>query len=138
MHVRVRDRVKQHPEWDAERWGLPISQSAVLPTLLGGSVAPALGLFALGHLTSPHGMRAVLHFNRYCGHLVGVRCDGYFPETVAGAWRIVSLPTPRAATTASTTAPNSSNPWSPSSKPPGLYFADLGKTRPARRRTVEP
>lgn len=91
MHVSVRDRVRHHPEWDTHRWGLPISQSAMLLTLLGGSVAPALGLFGLGHLTSPHEMRAVLHFNRYCGHLVGVRCDGYFPETVADAWRILFL-----------------------------------------------
>lgn len=91
MHVSVRDRVRKHPEWDAERWGLPISQSAMLLTLLGGSVAPAFGLFLLGHLTSPREMRAVLHFNRYCGHLVGVRCDGYFPETVADAWRILFM-----------------------------------------------
>ncbi len=91
MHVSVRARVKAHPEWDAARWGLPISQSAMLLTLLGGSVAPAFGLFGLGHLTSPQEMRAVLHFNRYCGHLVGVRCDGYFPETVADAWRILFL-----------------------------------------------
>src|SRR5690348_11155504 len=77
MHVSVRDRVKNHPEWDAARWGLPISQSAMLLTLLGGSVAPAVGLYLLGHLTSRHEMAAVLHFNRYCGHLVGVRCDGY-------------------------------------------------------------
>lgn len=91
MHVSVRERVKNHPEWDAARWGLPISQSAMLLTLLGGSVAPALGLYLLGHLTSPREMRAVLHFNRYCGYLVGVRCDGYFPETVADAWRILLL-----------------------------------------------
>lgn len=91
MHVSVRDRVKQHEEWDALRWGLPISQSAMLLTLLGGSVAPAFGLFLLGHLTSPREMRAVLHFNRYCGHLVGVRCDGYFPETVGDAWRILFM-----------------------------------------------
>lgn len=91
MHVSVRERVGQHPEWDATRWGLPISQSAMLLTLLGGSVAPAFGLFLLGHLTSPREMRAVLHFNRYCGHLVGVRCDGYFPETVADAWRILFM-----------------------------------------------
>lgn len=91
MHVSVRDRVRNHPEWDTDRWGLPISQSAMLLTLLGGSVAPAAGLFALGHLTSPHEMRAVLHFNRYCGHLVGVRCEGYFPETVADAWRILLM-----------------------------------------------
>lgn len=91
MHVSVRERVRRHPEWDTARWGLPISQSAMLLTLLGGSVAPALGLFLLGHLTSPAEMRAVLHFNRYCGHLVGVRCDGYFPETVADAWRILLM-----------------------------------------------
>lgn len=91
MHVSVRDRVKQHPEWDAQRWGLPISQSAMLLTLLGGSIAPAFGLFLLGHLTSPREMRAVLHFNRYCGHLVGVRCDSYFPETIADAWRILFM-----------------------------------------------
>ncbi len=91
MHVSVRARVVEHPEWDAERFGLPISQSAMMLTLLGGSVAPALGLTALGYITSPHETRAVLHFNRYCGHLVGVRCDGYFPETVMQAWRILFM-----------------------------------------------
>ena len=91
MHVSVRARVRQHAEWDFERYGLPISQSAMLLTLLGGSVAPALGLTALGFITSPREMRAVLHFNRYCGHLVGVRCDGYFPETVLDAWRILFM-----------------------------------------------
>ena len=91
MHVSVRARVKQHPEWDAARWGLPISQSAMLLTLLGGSVAPAFGLFLLGHITSPHEMRAALHFNRYCGYLVGVRCDDCFPQTVADAWRILFM-----------------------------------------------
>ncbi|MCB0924092.1 MAG: DUF2236 domain-containing protein [Mycobacterium sp.] len=91
MHVSIRARVRRHPEWDFDRWGLPISQSAMLLTLLGGSVAPALGLTALGFLTSPQEARAVLHFNRYCGHLVGVRCDGWFPETVGDAWRILFM-----------------------------------------------
>lgn len=91
MHVSVRARVREHSEWDFERWGLPISQSAMMLTLLGGSVAPALGLTALGFITSPAEMRAVLHFNRYCGYLVGVRCEGYFPETVLDAWRILFM-----------------------------------------------
>jgi hypothetical protein len=91
MHVSVRARVKEHPEWDSRRWGLPISQSAMLLTLLGGSVAPALGLFLLGFITSPAEIRAVLHFNRYCGHLVGVRCDDYFPQTVLDGWRILFM-----------------------------------------------
>lgn len=91
MHVSVRARVARHDEWDAARLGLPISQSAMLLTLLGGSVAPALGLFALGYVTSPHEMRAVLHFNRLCGHLVGCRCDEFFPRTLLDAWRILFM-----------------------------------------------
>ena len=91
MHVSVRARVREHPEWDFRRWGLTISQSAMLLTLLGGSVAPALGLTALGFITSPREVRAVLHFNRYCGYLVGVRCENYFPGTAADAWRILFM-----------------------------------------------
>lgn len=91
MHVSVRARVQRHEEWDSERWGLPISQSEMLLTLLGGSVAPALGLYGLGYITSAHEMRACLHFNRYCGYLVGCRCDGYMPETVLDAWRILLM-----------------------------------------------
>lgn len=91
MHVSIRERVKGHAEWDYPRWGLPISQSAMLLTLLGGSVAPALGLTSLGYLTSPREARAVLHFNRYCGHLVGVRCTDYFPQGALDAWRILFM-----------------------------------------------
>src|SRR5699024_9091189 len=54
-------------------------------------IAPALGLFLLGHLTSPAEMRAVLHFNRYCGYLVGVRCDAYFPRRVLDGWRVLYM-----------------------------------------------
>jgi hypothetical protein len=91
MHVSVRARVLGHPEWKRARWGLPISQSEMLLTLLGGSVAPALGLFALGYLTSPREMRAVLHFNRYCGWLVGCSAEGFMPETVLDGWRILFM-----------------------------------------------
>jgi len=89
MHVSVRARVAEHPEWDAEVHGLPISQSEMMLTLLGGSVGPAFGLFALGFLTSPAEMRAVLHFNRYLGHLVGCRVDEMYPETVADGLRLL-------------------------------------------------
>lgn len=91
MHVSVRARVSSHPEWDSARWGLPISQSAMLLTLLGGSVAPGLGLTLLGHVTTPREIDAVLHFNRYLGHLVGVRCDDYFPRTALEAWQLLFL-----------------------------------------------
>lgn len=89
MHVSVRARVAQHPEWDSAAHGLPISQSEMMLTLLGGSVGPALGLYALGFLTSPAEMRAVLHFNRYLGHLVGCRVDEMYPETVLDGVRLL-------------------------------------------------
>ena len=72
MHVSVRRRVAEHPEWHADRWGLPISQAYMLLTLIGGSVAPALMMWPLGYLTTPSEMRALLHFQRYMGHIVGV------------------------------------------------------------------
>ncbi|MGB8406191.1 MAG: oxygenase MpaB family protein [Mycobacterium sp.] len=90
MHVSVRQRVADHPEWDSDVWGLPISQAEMMLTLLGGSVGPALGLFGLGYLTSPQEIRATMHFNRYLGHLVGVRSE-VFPETVADGVRMLFL-----------------------------------------------
>ncbi|WP_343232138.1 oxygenase MpaB family protein [Mycolicibacterium sp. CBMA 361] len=89
MHVSVRRGVSAHPEWDRERWGEPISQSEMLLTLIAGSVAPALGLYAMGYLTSPAETRAVLHFCRYLGYLLGVQCDAIYPRTIAEAVRIL-------------------------------------------------
>ncbi|MFE2955467.1 oxygenase MpaB family protein [Nocardia tengchongensis] len=90
MHVSVRARVAGHPEWDTQRWGLPISQTYQLLTLLGGSVTPALGLWALGYQTTPSEIRALLHFQRYLGHLLGVRV-AWYPETIADALRVLAM-----------------------------------------------
>ncbi|WP_278262445.1 oxygenase MpaB family protein [Nocardia sp. AG03] len=90
MHVSVRAAVAGHPEWDLERWGLPISQTYQLLTLLAGSVTPGLGLWALGYQTTPSEIRALLHFQRYLGHLLGVRVSWY-PETVTDALRILAM-----------------------------------------------
>lgn len=73
MHVAVRKRVGEHPEWDHEAWGLPISQTYEQMTQIGGAVAPALCLWVAGVHTTPSEMRALIHFNRYMGHLLGVK-----------------------------------------------------------------
>lgn len=88
MHVSVRRGVAKHPEWDEARWGKPISQSAQMLTLLGGSVAPGLALFGIGHLSSPAELRAVLEFNRYLGYLLGVSPQ-LCPATVADGVRML-------------------------------------------------
>jgi hypothetical protein len=88
MHVSVRRRVAEHPEWDAAKWGLPISQAYMMLTLLGGSVAPAMLMWPLGHLTTPREMRALLHYQRYLGYLVGV-FPSYYPTDVKGAIQLL-------------------------------------------------
>lgn len=81
MHVAVRKRVADHPEWDHEAWGLPISQTYEQMTQIGGAVAPALSLWLTGVQTTPREMRALIHFNRYMGHLLGVK-PRWAPETI--------------------------------------------------------
>lgn len=90
MHVSVRARVADHPEWDIDRWGLPISQTYQLLTLIGGSTTPGLGLWALGYQTTPSEIRALLHFQKYMGYLLGVRLKWY-PETVADSLRVIAM-----------------------------------------------
>lgn len=90
MHVSIRARVAGHPEWDLDRWGLPISQTYQMLTLLGGSVTPGLGLWALGYQTTPSEIRALLHFQKYMGYLLGVRLRWY-PETVLDSLRVLAM-----------------------------------------------
>ncbi|WP_182357248.1 oxygenase MpaB family protein [Tomitella gaofuii] len=90
MHVAVRRRVAEHPEWRADDWGLPISQTYMLLTLIGGSVAPALALWPLGYLTSGTEIRALLHFQKYMGHLLGVQ-PRWFPETIGDCLRVLAM-----------------------------------------------
>lgn len=90
MHVSVRSKVAEHPEWDIDRWGLPISQTYQLLTLIAGSVTPGLGLWALGYQTTPAEIRALLHFQKYMGYLLGVRLR-WHPETIADSLRVLAM-----------------------------------------------
>src|SRR5690606_24483602 len=62
-------------------WGLPISQTYEQMTQIGGAVAPALSLWLAGVQTTPKEMRALIHFNRYMGHLLGVK-PRWAPDTI--------------------------------------------------------
>lgn len=90
MHVSVRAKVAEHSEWDIDKWGLPISQTYQLLTLIAGSVTPGLGLWALGYQTTPAEIRALLHFQRYMGYLLGVRLQ-WHPETVLDSLRVLAM-----------------------------------------------
>jgi hypothetical protein len=87
LHATVRARLDGHQEWNREAWGVPISEGDALLTLLGGSIAPGLGLSLLGFRTSRAEIEDLLHFWRYVGHLMGARFAP-FPETVEDALRV--------------------------------------------------
>lgn len=87
LHATVRLRLEHHREWRRDAWGVPINTGDALLTLLGGSLAPGLGMRVLGFRTSRREIEAMLHFWRYVGHLMGVRF-ARFPETVEDAVRL--------------------------------------------------
>jgi ER-bound oxygenase mpaB/B'/Rubber oxygenase, catalytic domain len=85
MHVFIRRRLSQHPEWELGAWGVLISISDATLTLMGGSVVPGLALWSVGHQTTIKEIEALLHFWRYVGHLLGVQPRWYpadFRESV--------------------------------------------------------
>ncbi|MEQ6900908.1 oxygenase MpaB family protein [Nocardioides sp. YIM 152588] len=92
MHVAVRKRVGDHPEWDHDAWGLPISQTYEQMTQIGGAVAPALMLWLAGVQTTPKEMRALIHFNRYMGHLLGVK-PRWAPTTIVEQLQVLAMST---------------------------------------------
>ncbi len=88
MHVFVRRRLQEHPEWDLEAWGVPISQGDAVLTLMGGSVAPGLAMQAMGYRPSRKEIEAMLMFWRYVGHMMGVR-PRWYPESIAEALQLL-------------------------------------------------
>lgn len=87
MHVFVRKKLLSHPEWKLDEWGVPISQADALLTLMGGSFAPGLALYAMGYRTSRREIEALMHFWRYVGHLMGVR-PRWYPTSLGDAARL--------------------------------------------------
>lgn len=77
MHVFIRRKLVQRPEWDSAAWGVPISVGDATLTLMGGSVVPGLALWTVGHQTTIREIEATLHYWRYVGHLLGVQPDWY-------------------------------------------------------------
>lgn len=87
LHATVRVRLDGHPEWQRERWGVPINTGDALLTLMGGSLAPGLGMRVLGFRPGRADIEAMLHFWRRVGQLMGIRFEPY-PETVEDALRV--------------------------------------------------
>jgi len=70
MHALVNESFA--PQWDAERWGLPINQGDQAATLGLFDAVVLLGVRALGVPLSSADSRAVMHLWKYVGWLMGV------------------------------------------------------------------
>jgi hypothetical protein len=77
MHVFIRRRLIKHPQWDLDAWGVPISQSDALITLVSSCFTPAVAMHLLGYRTRVAEAEAMMHFWRYVGHLLGVQPRWY-------------------------------------------------------------
>src|SRR5205807_1581387 len=73
MHVFLRRRLLAHPAWELAAWGVPISQSDALITLMSSSLTPGLALHLMGYRTSIREIEAMMHYWRYIGYLLGVQ-----------------------------------------------------------------
>lgn len=73
MHALVNQRFT--PQWDVERWGLPINQTDQAATLGLFDAVVLLGVRTLGVPVSRAESRAVMHMWRYVGWLIGVDED---------------------------------------------------------------
>jgi hypothetical protein len=88
MHVFVRKQMHNHPKWDLDARGVPISQGDAILTLMGGSVAPGMALKSMGYRASREEIEAMMHFWQYVGHIMGVQ-PRWYPETMEDGLRLL-------------------------------------------------
>lgn len=88
IHSIVRRHVAALPDWDVDRWGLPINQTDMAATLVGALVAPSIGGLGIGIVNRPAEYQAIAHLTRYVGWLIGVD-DGLLPRDFHDSLRVL-------------------------------------------------
>ena len=139
MHVFIRRKLMQRPEWDYDAWGVPISIGDATLTLMGGSVVPGLALWSVGHQTTIKEIEATLHYWRYVGHLLGVQ-PSWYPENFEESVQLMYAAFVKRAYTAGTDGeelvesylpafkPKSGTPWRKRIRDEINYRAQIGYT----------
>jgi hypothetical protein len=90
MHVFVRRRLIEHPEWDLGAWGVPISQSEMMIPLLSSSTLTGFAMRTIGHRISTTEIDAMMHLWRYIGHIMGVQ-PRHFPESITEGLQLMAM-----------------------------------------------
>src|SRR5258706_12002029 len=90
IHVFRGRRLRAHPDWDLAAWGVPISQSDALITLMSSSLTPGLAMHLMGFRTSRSEIETLMHYWRYIGHLLGVQ-PRWYPETLVDGLQLSTV-----------------------------------------------
>jgi len=90
IHAMVRHQLGQSPEWNAEAWGLAISQAHLAYTLIEFCLVPLRGLEQIGAPFRPDEVAASYARWRYVGYLLGIGED-LLPVTEADQRRLEEL-----------------------------------------------
>jgi hypothetical protein len=90
MHVFLRQRITGHPRWNLAAWGKPINQTEATITLLSGGFGTGLGMHKLGYRSTTADTKAMMHFWRYVGHLMGVQ-PRWYPADLREAGQLMTL-----------------------------------------------
>ncbi|MCW2857166.1 MAG: hypothetical protein JWR52_2781 [Marmoricola sp.] len=140
MHVFIRRHIADHAEWRPEEWGVPISQSDALITLMSSSLTPGLAMHLMGYRTSRREIETLMHYWRYIGHLLGVQ-PRWYPETVVEGLQLSTVFLLKCARTAGADGvelvqsypraftPKTGTPWRKRFRDEVNYRAQLGYTR---------
>lgn len=72
VHALVRRHLRLKPDWEADKWGLPINQIDMLATYLAFGPVSILGARLMGVPYSPADAKGIMHLWRYIGWLMGV------------------------------------------------------------------
>ena len=140
MHVSIRRHISNHPEWRTDEWGVPISQSDALITLMSSSLTPGLAMHLMGFRTSRSEIETLMHYWRYIGHLLGVQ-PRWYPETLVDGLQLSTVFFLKRAKTAGADGveliesypraftPKTGTPWRKRVRDEINYRAQLGYTR---------
>ncbi|MDT4940720.1 MAG: hypothetical protein QOJ34_809 [Pseudonocardiales bacterium] len=140
MHVFIRRHISTHPEWRPAEWGVPISQSDALITLMSSSLTPGIALHLMGFRTTRREIETLMHYWRYIGHLLGVQ-PRWYPETLVEGLQLSTVFFLKCAHTAGSDGvelvesypraftPKTGTPWRRRVRDEINYRAQLGYTR---------
>ncbi len=84
IHAMVRRHVSNHPQWNADQWGLPINQIDMQATYLGFSTVFLLGQRVMGTYITQQEAEDVMHQWRYIGWLMGIKDEWLCESEQAG------------------------------------------------------